>query len=165
MDKKREKQLKDEYWKQINEDFERLAENERYMQQKLKYEKEFGQEDKFIEEQDEQNRLLREKQLNDEYWKKINEDFEKLAENERYMQQKIKYEKKLKQRDAQLKQIDSQIEQIDTLLEEKDAQLKQLDALILEKENQLKQAYQKMLDDGYSAEQLAKYFDLDIIKN
>ena len=69
MIEKRVEQISDDYWQKLNDDFERLAENERYMQQKIKYEKEqkkfkeaLKKQKAQLEEQKNQNKALKEQQ-------------------------------------------------------------------------------------------------------
>ena len=159
MIEKRVEQISDDYWQKLNEDFDRLAENERMMQQKLKYEKE---QKKFKEALEKQQAMLEQKKT------QLEQKDAQLEQKDAQLEQK---DAQLEQKDAQLEQKDAQLEQKDAQLEQRDAQLKMKDKLIEEQNNlnkllkeQQKKAYQQMIDDGFSVEQIAKYFSKDDIQ-
>ena len=88
-------------------------------------------------------------QISDDYWQQLNEDFDRLAESERMMQQKLKYEKEQKKFKKALEKQQAMLKQKVAQLEQKDAQLEEKNNTILQLQKAQQNAYQELLKNGF----------------
>ena len=118
MIEKRVDNIHEDRWKQLNEEFEALAENERMMQQKLRYEKMVKQQEEMVRQQQEKMLQQEEKfKLQEEKFKRQEEKMlqqeEKLKrQDEKFRQQEEKFkrqEEKMRQQQERMEQLKEQL--------------------------------------------------------
>lgn len=120
MIEKRVGNIDEDRWKQLNEEFEALAENERMMQQKLRYEK-------MVKEQEEKVRLQEEKaRLQEEKLIRLQEQFD--AEKQKLETQTKKFEMQTKKLETQTKKFETQTKKLETQTKKFETQTKKFEA-------------------------------------
>ena len=108
-------------------------------------------------------------QISDDYWQKLNEDFDRLAENERMMQQKLKYEKEQKKYQEEIKKNKEVIKKNQEVIKKNEEEIEKQKVKLEEKESAISRlqktqqsAYQELWKRGFTLEQISEIFSVDV---